>query len=302
MLTNFLTVVRLILSGLFIILNILIFTLPLFLTAFLKFLIPLKGWRTLASRLIVGISNSWIRGNNLIIQLFTTIEWDLPNVDGLSLDKTYLLTSNHQSWVDIVILQKIFLNKIPFLRFFLKQQLIWVPIMGMAWWALDFPFMKRHSKTYLQKHPEKANQDLEATKKFCEKFKSTPITVMSFIEGTRFTKKKQSKQESQYNHLLKPRAGGMAYVFQAMGESIDKIIDVTIYYPNGIPSMVDLMCNRIPKIVVKLTVLEVPEAAFGQYFSNPNHTEKFQSWVNSLWNEKDKTLAQLVEQERLLLG
>jgi 1-acyl-sn-glycerol-3-phosphate acyltransferase len=41
------------------------------------------------------------------------------------------------------VLQRIFHGRIPFLKFFLKQELIWVPVIGLAWWALDFPFMKR---------------------------------------------------------------------------------------------------------------------------------------------------------------
>jgi hypothetical protein len=26
--------------------------------------------------------------------------------------------------------------------------------MGPAWWALDFPFLRRHNAEYLKKHPE----------------------------------------------------------------------------------------------------------------------------------------------------
>ncbi len=55
--------------------------------------------------------------------------------------------SNHRSWVDILVLQSIFNRRIPFLKFFLKRQLIWVPLLGLAWWALDFPFMRRYSSS-----------------------------------------------------------------------------------------------------------------------------------------------------------
>ena len=59
----------------------------------------------------------------------------------------YLVLANHQSWVDILVLQKVFNRRIPLLRFFLKRQLFWVPLLGLAWWALDFPFMGRYTPT-----------------------------------------------------------------------------------------------------------------------------------------------------------
>ncbi len=67
----------------------------------------------------------------------------MQGVDSLHQRGWYLVSSNHQSWVDILVLQRIFHGRIPFLKFFLKQELIWVPVIGLAWWALDFPFMKR---------------------------------------------------------------------------------------------------------------------------------------------------------------
>jgi 1-acyl-sn-glycerol-3-phosphate acyltransferase len=123
----------------------------------------------------------------------------------------YLVLSNHQSWVDILILQKVFNRRIPFMRFFLKQQLIWVPMLGLAWWALDFPFMQRHTKSQLQKRPELAGQDIAATRKACEKFLGKPVSIMIFPEGTRFTPAKHAQQQSPFQHLLKPKSGGMAY-------------------------------------------------------------------------------------------
>ena len=42
--------------------------------------------------------------------------------------------------------------------------------MGFAWWALDYPFLYRHSAEYLKEHPEQKGKDFEATRKACEKF------------------------------------------------------------------------------------------------------------------------------------
>ena len=109
----------------------------------------------------------------------------MQGVDGLHARGWYLVSSNHQSWVDILVLQRVFHGRIPFLKFFLKRELIWVPVIGLAWWALDFPFMQRGGG-----HGARRG-DLEATREACEKFKRIPTSVINFVEGTRFTPAKQ---------------------------------------------------------------------------------------------------------------
>ena len=207
--------------------------------------------------------------------------------------------ANHQSWVDILVLQNTFNRKIPFLKFFLKQQLVWVPVLGMAWWALDFPFMKRYSKSYIKKNPHKKGQDFETTKKACEKFKTIPISIMNFAEGTRFTEAKHDRQNSPFTNLLKPKAGGIGYVLTLMGEEITKILDVTIDYPNHhSPSFWDLMTGRLDKIIVTAKLIDIPEDVQGSYIENSQQRKKVQKWVNQLWHEKDKQLSLLREKEQ----
>ena len=190
------------------------------------------------------------------------------------------------------------MDHIPFLKFFLKQQLIWVPVLGMAWWALDFPFMKRYSKSYIKKNPHKKGQDFATTKKACEKFKTIPISIMNFAEGTRFTEAKHDRQKSPFTNLLKPKAGGIGYVLTLMGEEITKILDVTIDYPNHhSPSFWDLMTGRLDKIIVTAKLIDIPEEAQGSYIENSQQRKKVQQWVNQLWHEKDKQLSLIREKE-----
>ena len=157
--------------------------------------------------------------------------------DGLSKANWYLVIVNHQTWVDVIALQTALNRRIPFLKFFVKQQLIWFPVLGIAFWAMDMPFMKRHSKAYLQEHPEQKGKDLEATKKSCERFHDTPTSVINFIEGTRFSEEKRIRRESPYKHLLPPRSGGMAVALSSMGSMFDAILDVTILYPQGVAEL-----------------------------------------------------------------
>lgn len=118
--------------------------------------------------------------------------------------------------------------------------------------------MKRYSKAYLAKHPEKAGKDLETTRRTCAKFRGKPTAIFNFVEGTRFTQAKHRQQQSPFKHLLKPKAGGIAFVLDAMGEQLQSIINVTIHYPNGAPGFWDLLCGRVRHIVVHFEELAIP--------------------------------------------
>ena len=192
------------------------------------------------------------------------------------------------------MLQSVFSKKAPFLKFFLKQELIWVPVMGVAWWALDFPFMKRYTKEFLAKHPEMKGKDTETTRKACEKFKEIPVSVMNFLEGTRFTQAKHDQQQSPYRYLLKPKAGGIAFVLSSMGGILHSMLDVTIVYNEKTIGFWDLMCGNVRHVKVRVTQREIPaEFAAGDYENDAEFRERFQSWVSDLWMEKDALIGKL---------
>ena len=267
--------------------NIVLHVLPLFAFTLIKVILPIRVIRLACSRVLVVIAESWIGVNNLLFEGFTRIRWQIEGLAGLRRDGNYLVLCNHQSWVDIPVLQKVFNRRIPFLRFFLKSQLIWVPLLGPAWWALDFPFMKRYSKETLARHPELQGKDMEATRRACEKFRHMPVSVMNFAEGTRFTPIKHDAQSSPYRYLLRPKAGGLAFVLDAMGEALHAILDVTIVYPNGPCTMMDLIAGRIRDIRVHMRELPINDELRGDYEQDAGFRERFQTKVNGLWNEKD---------------
>jgi 1-acyl-sn-glycerol-3-phosphate acyltransferase len=276
-----------------IVLNLLFWATPLYLVAFVK-LLPFAGLRTRCDRLLVRIAQNWISGNNLIFRLTQDIRWDVEGIAGLQRRDWYLVICNHQSWVDILVLQGVFNRRIPFLKFFLKRQLIWVPVLGFAWWALDFPFMQRHSREYLERHPQARGQDLAVTRRACEHFSRSPTSVMNFVEGTRFTPEKYAAQASPYRHLLKPRAGGTAFVLSAMGDILHRVLDVTIFYPGGAPSLWDMCCGRLRKVVVRVTAREIPDwTAQGDYQDDPEFRARFQAWLSETWARKDEQLESL---------
>ncbi len=281
------------LSLLFLSLNTILWCSILFLFVFIKLIIPHAGIRDQISRLLILIATLWIEGNSFLFRITHKVHWDVQGIEHLNSKRSYLVVSNHRSWADIFVLQHIFKHRIPFLKFFLKKELIWVPLLGMAWWALDFPFLKRYSRQFLAKHPELRGKDLEATRKSCEKFKSFPVSVMNFLEGTRFDFQKHQKQNSPYLHLLLPRAGGVALVFSSMGDILSNVLDVTIVYPENEPPVHfwDLLTGNIPRITVRVKILPIPENVVGvNYEEDKAFRQKIQQWVNQLWHEKDQQI------------
>ncbi|MGQ0710742.1 MAG: acyltransferase [Rhodoferax sp.] len=264
--------------------------------ALLRLLLPFQAVRLAIDPITLWIAENWISGNKAWMDLTQKIEWDVQGVEGLEQRSWYLVNSNHQSWVDIFVLQYQFNRRIPLLKFFLKQELIWVPIMGLAWWALDFPFMRRHREAYLQKHPQMRQQDQETTRKACAKFALIPTSVMNFLEGTRFTPAKHARQQSPYRYLLKPKAGGIALALDALGAKFHSLLDVTIVYPDGIPTFADLLCGRVRRVVVRVRTVEVPGPLLqGSYGEDPAFRKAFADWVAQLWRDKDALIASLLE-------
>ena len=275
-------------------LNLLFWAIPLYLFALLK-LLPSPRLRLTCDRILVQLAQNWISGNQLILSMTQRVVWDVQGVDALQRNDWYLVLCNHQSWVDILVLQGVFNRRIPFLKFFLKKELIWVPVLGLAWWALDFPFMQRHSREYLARHPEARGQDLEVTRRACEHFSAMPTSVMNFVEGTRFTPAKRGDQDSPYRHLLKPRAGGTAFVLGAMGEILHRIVDVTIVYPGGAPSLWELCCGRVRRIVVRVAVRDIPEwTRQGDYQEDPAFRSRLQAWLTAMWEEKNRQIGTIL--------
>ena len=260
----------------------------LYLVAVLKLVVPAAGWRRLVSRWLVAVAEAWVAVNTFFLRVTQPTVRDVNGLDGLRRDVSYLVVSNHQSWVDIPVLQGVFLGTIPFLRFFLKQQLIRVPLLGLAWWALDFPFMKRHSREALEKNPELRLEDLAATRRACERFRHAPAAILNFVEGTRFTPAKHARSGSPFRHLLPPKAGGLAFAASAMGPQLAGIVDVTIVYPCGSPTFWDLISLGLPEVVVRVKERPIPPDWFaGDYAEDADFREGVQEWVRTLFAEKD---------------
>lgn len=255
--------------------------------ALTKLLLPFRVVRLVTDFALNKIADVWVANNGLWIDAVGRTRWQITGVEKFKRSGWYLVSSNHQSWVDILVLQKVFSGHIPLLKFFIKKELIYVPIIGLAWWALDFPFMSRKGGK------SSAVKDLETARKACEKFRVVPTSVMSFLEGTRFTPIKKAHQHSPYQHLLKPKSGGIGMALATMGEQFDAMLDVTIVYPTGVPTFTDLLCGRMHDVIVDVRQIQIPQDLKTDDGQDKGYRARLQTWIDALWIEKDRHIGEL---------
>lgn len=251
---------------------------------------------------LIKITKYWINSNNAVIDhALPHKDWRINLPDDLSEDKQYLLVSNHQSWVDTSIVQYISQDRLPLTRFFTKFNLIYIPVIGQAFYFLDFPMMKRFSPKEMAKNPELKKQNLLEAKRACRQLKNKPFALLNYLEGTRFTQEKHDKQSSPYQHLLTPRAGGLSLAINALGNELDSILDVTIVYPDGAPDYDDLWKGNIRRLGVEVTRLKIPDELFaaimdGGYDRDEATKKMMHDWLEDIWQQKDARMSKMLSE------
>jgi 1-acyl-sn-glycerol-3-phosphate acyltransferase len=266
---------------------------------FLKLLAPTRRLRDGASRLTAWLAQQWAVLNTVYVRWLLRIDWSIRIDADLNPKGQYLVCANHQSWNDIFVLMQAFGRRAPFFKFFIKQELIWVPVLGLCWWGLDYPFMKRYTAEQVAKDPSLKGTDLATTRKACERYRNQPVLVLNFLEGTRFTPAKHARQQSPYRHLLKPKSGGFAFTLSALGAQLNSLLDVTIVYPQGPQGFWDFLCGRMRSVSVEVRALTIPAELFaGDYENDPVFRKRFQDWVAQLWADKDRRISELLVSSR----
>jgi 1-acyl-sn-glycerol-3-phosphate acyltransferase len=264
---------------------------PMLLTALVKRLVPIPPV-TRACRIIVA----WIAGRwmDVLVGLFRRcldmrleLTGELPD----DRERSYVVVCNHQSWSDVPVLLCILHGRVPFFRFFLKHGLIWLPLVGQAFWALEYPFVRFPSRDVLERHPERRGQNLRAARRACEHLADRATTLVNFPEGALFTRARHAEQRARFHHLLRPRAGGTALALATLSDRLDALIDVSLHFPDGPPGLDRFITNRVRRVQVDVRRIEVPpEMTQGDYENDPDFRRRFQHWLNAIWREKDRRL------------
>ena len=274
----------------FVLLNTLFWCIFLLSFAVLKLLLPIESWKIFFTKLIIFIGECWIFCNKAWINLLHKPKWKVNGFQKLDSKNWYLVTANHQSWADIFVLQSITNRNIPMLKFFMKDVLKWVPIIGLAWWALDMPFLKRYTKDQLEKNPKLRGRDIEQMKKSFGRYSRYPVSIFSFAEGTRFTEDKKLKQKSPYQKLLLPKTGGIALALSTM-PYIKSFINFTIKYDSEHRTFWKFLCGKMNDVTVEVEIIEIPESFFGNdYLNDESFRQEIKGWLNQIWLNKDKLL------------
>jgi 1-acyl-sn-glycerol-3-phosphate acyltransferase len=278
------------LSFLLLIINTLFWCSFLLTIAVFKLLLPIESWKTLCTKWIIAIGECWIFCNGLWIKLLHKPEWTVSGFDSLNQSEWYLTMANHQSWADIFVLQGITNRKIPMLKFFMKDVLIWVPVIGLAWWALDMPFLKRYTQEQVKKNPSLRGKDVIEMKKSFGRFARYPVSIFSFAEGTRFTEAKNASQNSPYKKLLRPKSGGIGLTLSTM-PYIKKVLDFTIKYDSNDRTFWDFLCGRMSKVKIQVKIIDVPESLVQKnYAEDEKFREELKEWLYCIWEEKNRFL------------
>lgn len=266
----------------------------------IKLLLPFKAVHRITALAGKGCYRGWTAVNTALINLFNKVDWQISGAQALDKTSWYLLISNHKSWLDIPVVSTVAHSRIPEPKFFLKDELKWLPFLGTGCWALDMPFMKRYSTAQLAKRPELKGKDIATTRASCQKFKTVPTTIINFVEGTRFTDRKKAAKRSPFQYLLPPKAGGIAFTLASMGEQFNAILDFTLLYPDN-PQHVamDMLMGKLKRVVVQVEVLPVDQQVIGDYFNDEQFRERFQLWLNQRWQHKDQ-LIQQYNQDQIL--
>ncbi|MBE0361040.1 acetyltransferase [Pseudoalteromonas aliena] len=273
--------------------NVILFGSLVLMLGLIKLLLPLS----IVNSILHSAYRGWCNGNRLGLWL------GCPNIvvdisGDLNSKCWYLLICNHASWLDITVLSS--LHELPAPKFFLKDELKYVPFIGTGAWAMGMPFMKRVSKAQLAKNPKLKGLDVERTKHSCRNFRHHPTTIINFVEGTRYTPAKHSLQQSPFKHLLKPKAGGIAFALEVLADQFDAMLNTSLVYSGKTDHVCrNLLKGELDSIYVSIEVIPIDEKMQGSYQSDDVFKANFQHYVNELWVTKDQQLADIYAQQDL---
>lgn len=281
---------------LFIATNTLLCCVPIYLLAIPRALIPFHHVKVAIAAGMTHVIDAWVGANRVLLRALSVTHIDVAmHLDEpLARDRWYVVASNHQGWSDILVLQDTFLGRIPPLKFFVKQQLLWVPLLGLAMWLLGFPYVRRYSREAIARDPNLRRHDQQSTQRASESFKHRPTSVLNFMEGTRFTEAKHRDQQSKYKNLLTPKTGGFGYVVASLGDRIDRVLDVTIVYPNGAPTFWQFVSGQCRHVRVEVSAHAVPKLDLATADAlSPTSRDRLHGWVDDLWSRKDRRIDEL---------
>ena len=256
-------------------------------------IIPSKNLKIYLGSISNKMGSDAVANITSALRILHKLEWDFQIPQDVNTETWYVAMSNHQSWADIFILLAAGHKKIPLIKFFMKKELQWIPIIYLVHKTIDMPFLNRHSRAQILANPELKRVDYENAKKAAKRFSRNPSSAFSFAEGTRFTSEKHSEQESPYYNLLKPKVGALAIALSGMPQ-VNTLIDFTVVYATQKRSTWDFLCGDLSKAKVVAKTYALPKNLKNRSFEEEDDYRKsFQTFVDAIWLEKQQTIKDL---------
>lgn len=218
-----------------------------------------------------------VRVDNVLLRRISGASW---NVEELTLDcsRPHIVLSNHRSWADILILQSIVATRGPIVKFLCKRELVYVPIFGLIILAFDFPVLRRRSRGG-NDPAHRRDDDRRRVTAASAALLDSPAAILSFAEGTRFTEAKREALGGPYEHLLPPRAGGLAAMIEALAPAGGMIVDLTLAYPRVV-SFWEFLGGAAGPVNVKQETIPIADVPPGCA----------REWLNDRWRRKNALL------------
>jgi len=270
--------------------NLCFWLVPLIFLTLLKSIIPARRFQNLLSWLMEWVYRLAVWCDDPILFRMIGIRLEVEGLAAKYPEKFYLIIANHQSWNDILILQHLFNRKAPVLKFLVKRELIYLPIVGFICWAYNYPFLTRRSIKGFESPQGHSPWDFWKLEKALDKFSRYPASVVTMAEGTRFARQKARTYNSPYKHLLKPRAGGLTTILALLGDRVSAILDVTIVYDCPHPSFWNFLRGKCNRVIVRVKEHAPKEIAKVYDF------DTLAEWLKGVWEKKDLEI-ELIRQD-----
>ena len=272
-------------------------SIPVLLMAFIKLILPIRPVLKVVDVVNQLAFKCFCLNNAFLIRLTNKADWDIQGFENIKINGSCIIISNHVTWADIVLLCHLYRGRIPITKFFLKQSLIWIPVIGQVCYAVGMPFLRRYSRAKILKNPKLKNKDVNATRKACKSLVNYPSSLVNFVEGTRFTEAKAVAQKTPYQNLMPPKATSLAVALGIIGNNIDCILNTTLVYPDNKPGtniFMSLLCGRLHKFAARVEVIskeEIQEHLIGDYLNDKQFKRNFNTKLRAIWQEKDESIA-----------
>ena len=212
-------------------------------------------------------------------------------------DQSYLMVLNHRSQADILVAMAFFYDKTPNMKFFMKQSLLYFPVLGQVTYLINCPFVKKMTLKQVRANPSLVAKQREKIKTQCRALVQQSVTLGIFSEGTRFTAQKHAMQSDKtLKHLLVPQPAGLALALEACSPQVRQLLDVTLVYGHGDVSLWRLLSGQISQVSVSADTHDLHGCQLvGDYTGDRKFRQHFTAWLKALWYKKDQWIDQVLQ-------